>query len=61
MTLGELQDRVNEAIDNGWEDCPVHIRKFGTQPKYELDRIDLISAHAETEEETRYVELIYKE
>lgn len=61
MTLGELQDRVNEAVDNGWEDCPIHIRKFGTQPKYELDRIDLISAHAGTEEETRYVELIYKE
>lgn len=63
MTIGELKDSIDQAVENGWEDYPVFVRKFGTSITEQSDAylFDLISIHAGTDNEERFGEIIYKE
>ena len=63
MTIGELKDRIDQAVENGWEDYPVFVRKFGTSITEQSDvfLFDLINIHAGTDNEVRFGEVIYKE
>ena len=65
MTIGELSDLLNEAVENGWEDYPVCIRKFGTSKDSSKDvyMFDLVSRKNSKDEydDNSCGEIIYKE
>lgn len=60
MTIGELMDRLQEAVDDGWEDFSVYVRKFGETSNHDKDieRLDLVTRFNEDE---AFAEIIYKE
>ena len=65
MTIGELADLLNEAVENGWEDYPVSIRKFGTSKDtckdvYMFDLVSRVNSEDEYDDNS-CGEIIYKE
>lgn len=60
MTIGKLMDRLQEAIEYGWEDFPVYVRKFGETSNHDKDieRLDLVTRFDEDE---AFAEIIYTE
>ena len=58
MTIGELADLLNQAVNNGWKDNPIFVREFGksTDTRKTVNMFDLVSGNREYP----FAEIIYK-